>query len=142
MANPLRVAGTALAVVGLLTACAPSSESSGDVGKGSAPGEAVRVTIDDSVFAPDVIEAAPGEEMTVEVKKRRLDPARLRDREHGSEHGHDRAGADGVRDLYRSERATGIRVYLPRRDGRPHRRRSKRALTHRRRAAETPFRRL
>ena len=68
MANPLRVAGTALAVVGLLTACAPSSESSGDVGKGSAPGEAVRVTIDDSVFAPDVLEAAPGEEMTVEVK--------------------------------------------------------------------------
>ena len=68
MANPLRVAGTALAVVGLLTACAPSSESAGDVGKGSAPGEAVRVTIDDSVFAPDVLEAAPGEEMTVEVK--------------------------------------------------------------------------
>ena len=51
----------------LLVACTPSSEASGDVGKGPAPAGSIELSIDDSVFDPEVLEAPAGEEVTVEV---------------------------------------------------------------------------
>ena len=43
------------------------SEPAGDVGKGPAPGDAIRIVIEDSAFVPGVLKAAAGEEVTVEV---------------------------------------------------------------------------
>ena len=51
----------------LLVACTPSSDPSGDVGAGKAPGDAVEVAIEGSTFEPEVIEVTPGQEVTVQV---------------------------------------------------------------------------
>ena len=66
MTTPLRVAGVAVAAIGLLVACT-SSEPSGDVGNGRAPGDAIEVAIADSAFEPDVLRATRGQELTVEI---------------------------------------------------------------------------
>ncbi|MGH2807608.1 MAG: cupredoxin domain-containing protein [Actinomycetota bacterium] len=61
--------GVVIGLLGLtlLAACSQSSEPSGEVGTGSAPGEAIDIAIDDSTFHPEVVEAPAGEEVTVEV---------------------------------------------------------------------------
>jgi len=59
----LAIAGAAL--VGL-TAC-NSSEPSGDVARGSAPADSIRIVAVDQAFDPGTLDLEAGEEVTVEV---------------------------------------------------------------------------
>ncbi|HEX2054211.1 MAG TPA: cupredoxin domain-containing protein [Actinomycetota bacterium] len=64
------LAGTALAGALLLGACGGSVEASGDVTKGPAGGDAVKLVAEDNEFRPSTLRAKAGEEITVEVTNR------------------------------------------------------------------------
>jgi plastocyanin len=54
----------------LLGACGRAVEAKGNVGKGSAAGNAIEVAAEDNEFKPEVIRAKSGEEVTVEIVNR------------------------------------------------------------------------
>ena len=51
----------------LLGACGRAVEASGNIGRGQAAGDAVKIEMRDNEFRPDVIKAKAGEEVTVQV---------------------------------------------------------------------------
>jgi plastocyanin len=63
----LRALAAAALAIGLLVACRPSSEPSGNVAREAAPEGAVEVVAADNSFDPEVLELPAGKEVTVQV---------------------------------------------------------------------------
>ncbi len=57
-----------LAAAALLVACGGGAERAGDVTKGPAPGEAVKVEAGDNFFKPETLKVKPGDNIAVEVR--------------------------------------------------------------------------
>jgi nitrite reductase (NO-forming) len=57
----------AIMTLGLLAACSPSSEPTGNVASGAAPPGAVEVAAVDYSFNPDVLRVPAGKEVTIEI---------------------------------------------------------------------------
>lgn len=64
--HSLRLAAVLLAAV-LLAACSGGVEKTGNVTKGKATGDAVKIEAGDNFFKPEKVKLNPGEEVTIEI---------------------------------------------------------------------------